>query len=355
VITNHHVVEEADEITVALSDGRRFQGKKIGADPGTDIAVVQIPTEDLVGLPLGDSDLLKVGDYVVAVGNSFGLGQTVTSGIVSALGRTGLGIEGYGSFIQTDASINPGNSGGALVNLRGELIGINSVIVVPSGGNDGIGFAIPINMARQVMAQLIAHGKVSRGQLGIRIQDLTPELIAALKIDVHEGSLIADVTPESPADRAGLEIADVITRVNGEKIRNSAELRNMIALLPVGSKVVIDVLRKGRAMQAIASLAEAMPEELEVPGSIPALSGVTLGTIEPGSRLYGHAEGAVVLAVKEDSRAAGAGLRPGDVIVSVNQKPVMSPREVVDAAGEVKGTLLLQVIRDGSGLFIAVG
>src|SRR3546814_192537 len=163
----------------------------------------------------------------ISVGNSFGLGQTVTSGIVSALGRTGLGIEGYGSFIQTDASINPGNSGGALVNLRGELIGINSVMVVPSGGNDGIGFAIPINMARQVMAQLIAHGKVSRGQLGIRIQDLTPELNAALKIDVHEGSLIADVTPESPADRAGLEIADVITRVNGGKIRNSAELRNM--------------------------------------------------------------------------------------------------------------------------------
>ena len=355
VITNHHVVEEADEITVALSDGRRFQGKKIGADPGTDIAIIQVPTEHLVGLPLGDSDLLKVGDYVVAVGNSFGLGQTVTSGIVSALGRTGLGIEGYGSFIQTDASINPGNSGGALVNLRGELIGINSVIVVPSGGSDGVGFAIPINMARQVMAQLIAHGKVSRGQLGIRIQDLTPELIAALKIDVHEGSLIADVTPESPADRAGLEIADVITRVNGEKVRNSAELRNMIALLSLGSKVVIDVLRKGRAMQVIAGLTEAMPKELEVPGSIPALSGVTLGTIEPGSRLYGHAEGAVVLAVKGDSRAAGAGLRPGDVIVSVNQKPVMSPREVVDAAGEVKGTLLLQVIRDGTGLFIAVG
>src|SRR3546814_451717 len=166
---NHHVVEEADEITVALSDGRRLQGRKIGADPGTDIAVVQVPTDDLVGLPLGDSDLLKVGDYVVAVGNSFGLGQTVTSGIVSALGRTGLGIEGYGSFIQTDASINPGDSGGALVNLRGELIGINSVIVVPSGGNDGIGFAIPINMARQVMAQLIDRKSTSELQSLMRI------------------------------------------------------------------------------------------------------------------------------------------------------------------------------------------
>src|SRR3546814_416043 len=297
---NHHVVEEADEITVALSDGRRLQGRKIGADPGTDIAVVQVPTDDLVGLPLGDSDLLKVGDYVVAVGNSFGLGQTVTSGIVSALGRTGLGIEGYGSFIQTDASINPGDSGGALVNLRGELIGINSVIVVPSGGNDGIGFAIPINMARQVMAQLIAHGKVSRGQLGIRIQDLTPELIAALKIDVQEGSLIADVTPESPADRAGLEIADVITCVNGERIRNSAELTNMIALLSVGSKVVIDVLRKGTAWRATASLAADMAKGLEPTGSIPAASGVTLGTIEPGSRLYGHAQGE-----RSEARRAG--------------------------------------------------
>ncbi|MDH3236401.1 MAG: DegQ family serine endoprotease [Alphaproteobacteria bacterium] len=354
VITNNHVVEKADEITVILSDGRRLQATKVGTDPATDVAVIRIPADGLSGLPLGDSDKLRVGDYVVAVGNPFGLEQTVTSGIVSALGRTGLGIEGYESFIQTDASINPGNSGGALVNLRGELVGINSAIIGPSGGNVGIGFAIPINMARQVMEQLVAHGKVSRGQLGVRIQDLTPELAKALQIDVREGALVATVIAKSPAEDAGLQAGDVITAVNSQRVRNAADLRNRIGLLPVGSQVQLDTLRKGASRRVVARLAEAVPEKLAVPEKVAALAGVTLGAIEPGSPLYGHAEGAVILDVKAGSRAARAGLRAGDAIVGVNQQPVKSPEDVIRIASEADGELLLQVVRDGSALFIVI-
>jgi len=355
VVTNNHVVEKADEITVILSDGRRLQAKKVGTDPATDVAVVRIPAEGLTGLVLGDSDKLRVGDYVVAVGNPFGLEQTVTSGIVSALGRTGLGIEGYENFIQTDASINPGNSGGALVNLRGELVGINSAIIGPSGGNVGIGFAIPINMVRQVMNQLIAHGKVSRGQLGIRIQDLTPDLAKALEIDAREGALVADVMAKSPAKKSGLQAGDVITAVNGERVRNAAGLRNKIGLLPVGSQVRLDIIRKGRSKQLSARLAAAVPEKLTVPAKVPALSGVTLGPIEPGSPLYGRAQGAVILEIKKDSPAARAGLRPGDAIVGVNQQPVASPQDVVRIASEVKGRLLLQIMRGDTVLFVVIG
>jgi len=355
VITNNHVVERADEITVILSDGRRLKATKVGTDPATDVAVVRIPSEGLSGLPLGDSDKLRVGDYVVAVGNPFGLEQTVTSGIVSALGRTGLGIEGYENFIQTDASINPGNSGGALVNLRGELVGINSAIIGPSGGNVGIGFAIPINMARQVMDQLVAHGKVSRGQLGVRIQDLTPELAKALRIDVREGALVATVIAKSPAEGAGLVAGDVITAVNGQKVRNAADLRNRIGLLPAGSEVQLDTIHNGKPRQVVARLIEAVPEKLEVPDKIPSLAGVTLGQIEPGSPLYGRAEGAIVLEVKPGSNAAQAGLRAGDAIVGVNQEPVSSPEDVVRIASDTEGQLLLQIVRDGSALFIVIG
>ena len=355
VVTNNHVVEKADQITVVLSDGRHFDAKKIGTDPETDIAVVQIPSEGLHGLRLGDSSKLRVGDYVVAVGNPFGLEQTVTSGIVSALGRTGLGIEGYESFIQTDASINPGNSGGALVNLRGELIGINSAIIGPAGGNVGIGFAIPINMVRQVMEQLIAHGKVRRGQLGVTIQDLTPELANALGLSMQEGALVAQVLPGSPAENAGIEAGDVVVAINGEKIRSSSELRNKIGLMAVDSEVTIDLLRKGAARQVKVRLTEATPTTVEVPADVPALAGVSLGVIDPQSPLYGRVEGAVVLDLERGSKAAIAGLRPGDTIVAVNQRPVRSPEDVVRAARAVQGRLLLQIIRDSSAFFIVIG
>jgi len=355
VITNHHVIEAADKITVVLSDGRRLEASKVGTDPATDIAVVRIAADGLKGMRLGDSDLLKVGDYVVAVGNPFGLEQTVTLGIVSALGRTGLGLEGYENFIQTDASINPGNSGGALVNLRGKLVGINSAIIGPAGGNVGIGFAIPINMARQVMDQLIADGKVSRGQLGITIQNLTPELARALNVAASEGALVAHVVSGSPAEQAGLMAGDVITAVNRQKVRNASDVRNKVGLLPVGSEVQLDIRRKGKALQVTATLAEARPERVEVPTSIPGLAGVTLGSIDPRSGLYGRIEGALVSRVEEGSPAARAGLRTGDIIVGVNQHPVASPQEVADAARKADGPLLLQVIRGGSGLFLVIG
>lgn len=355
VITNNHVVEKADEITVILSDGRHLKAEKVGTDPATDVAVVRIPVEGLMGLPLGDSDQLRVGDYVVAVGNPFGLEQTVTSGIVSALGRSGLGIEGYESFIQTDASINPGNSGGALVNLRGELVGINSAIIGPSGGNIGIGFAIPINMARQVMEQLVAYGKVTRGQLGVSIQDLTPELADALKVQAQEGALVARVNPKSPAEQAGLEASDVIVKVNGKKVRNSSDLRNKIGLLPADSEVTLDIIHKGAAKRITVRLAEAVPERVEVPDKVGALSGLTLGSIEPGMPLYGRVEGALILEVKPGSKAASAGLQAGDVIVGVNQEPVRSPDDVIEIASSAGEKLLLQVMRGSAVMFMAVG
>ncbi|MGE0153863.1 MAG: Do family serine endopeptidase [Reyranellaceae bacterium] len=243
VMTNNHVVARADKIAVTLKDGRTLNAKLIGTDPGTDIAVLQIPAENLTALPLGDSGQLEVGDYVVAIGNPFGLGQTVTSGIVSALGRSGLRIEGYEDFIQTDASINPGNSGGALVDLRGRLVGINTAIIAPSGGNVGIGFAVPINMARAVFDQLVEYGKVQRGRVGVQVQDVTPEIAAAIGMKQPTGALIARVEPNSPAAKAGLKQGDVVLEVNGTTVRNSSDLRNRIGLVRIGEKVDVTYRR----------------------------------------------------------------------------------------------------------------
>jgi len=253
ILTNNHVVENADEITVSFNDGRHLTAKKIGVDPVTDIAVVQVAADHLRGLPLGNSDVLRVGDYVVAVGNPFGLGQTATLGIVSALGRTGLGIEGYENFIQTDAAINPGNSGGALVNLNGEVVGINTAIVGPA--NIGIGFAIPVNLARDIMDQLIAHGEIKRGQLGVSIQDLTPEM--AKSLNVAGGAVVTEVVAGSPADKAGIKAGDVIAKVNGHPISGASDLRGKISLMPIGSELHITVIRKGTSQEVTAVLAEA--------------------------------------------------------------------------------------------------
>jgi len=245
VLTNSHVVENATNIEVTTKDNRRFKAKLIGRDPATDIAVLRVPADNLSAVPMGDSSHLQVGDFVLAVGNPFGLGQTVTSGIVSALGRSGLGIEGYEDFIQTDASINPGNSGGALVDLQGRLIGINTAILAPGGGNIGIGFAVPINMARDVMDQLIRNGTVKRGRIGVAIQDLTPDLARALGTTRTEGALIARVAPDSPAQRAGLHSSDLIVAINGVPIHSAAELRNRVGLAPVGGKMALTVDRGG--------------------------------------------------------------------------------------------------------------
>jgi len=245
ILTNAHVVEHETSITVTTKDNRRYGAKLVGRDAATDVAVLKIETGNLTAVPLGDSDKLQVGDFVVAIGNPFGLGQTVTSGIVSALGRSGLGIEGYEDFIQTDASINPGNSGGALVDLRGNLVGINTAILAPGGGNIGIGFAVPINMAREVMSQLIRYGEVNRGRIGIAIQDLTPDLAQAMNTRRTDGAVIAKVEPGSAADHAGLRTGDLIVAANGVTVHSGTQLRNAIGLTRIGDDVRLTVDRGG--------------------------------------------------------------------------------------------------------------
>jgi Do/DeqQ family serine protease len=245
VLTNAHVVENASNIEVTTKDHRRLTAKLIGRDPDTDIALLQIPTGGLTAVPIGDSDRLQVGDFVLAIGNPFGLGQTVTSGIISALGRSNLGIEGYEDFIQTDASINPGNSGGPLVDLQGRVVGINTAILAPAGANVGIGFAVPINMARQVMDQLINYGEIKRGRIGVEIQDLTPDLAQALGTRHTEGAVIARVLPGSPAERAGLRTNDLVIAINGALMRSGTELRNRVGLSRIGDEVELTVERGG--------------------------------------------------------------------------------------------------------------
>ncbi|HYD32732.1 MAG TPA: trypsin-like peptidase domain-containing protein [Azospirillaceae bacterium] len=259
VVTNNHVIAQAQEVVVTLKDRRQFRARLVGADPATDIAVLKIDTDNLIALPLGDSDRLRVGDFVVAIGNPFGLGQTVTSGIISALGRTGLNIEGYEDFIQTDASINPGNSGGALVSFDGQLIGINTAIIGPAGGNVGIGFAVPVNMAKAVLDQLIRYGEVRRGRLGVAVQDLTADLAQTLQVAGNignGGAVIAGVEPGSSAERAGMRVGDVVVAVNGHPVRGAADLRNRIGLTPIGQDVRLDLVRGGQHRTVSAGVAD---------------------------------------------------------------------------------------------------
>ncbi len=265
VLTNGHVAANATRIEVTTKDNRRLTAKLIGTDADTDIAVLQIPPGNLTAVPLGDSDRLQVGDFVLAIGNPFGLGQTVTSGIVSALGRSGLGIEGYEDFIQTDASINPGNSGGPLVNLRGECVGINTAILTPGGGNIGIGFAVPVNMARKVMEQILRFGEVKRGRIGVAIQDLTPDLAQAMNTTHTTGAVIARVDPGSPAERAGLHSGDLVVAVNGAAVRGGTQLRNMIGLAHIGDDVELTVDRRGAERKVAVHVDPAGPTAVRQP------------------------------------------------------------------------------------------
>lgn len=352
ILTNNHVIDKADAITVTLKDGRSFKAKLIGTDPETDIAVVQIKADHLTAVKLGDSDKLHVGDFAVAIGNPFGLGQTVTSGIISALGRTGLGIEGYEDFIQTDASINPGNSGGALVDLAGELVGINTAIFSQSGGNIGIGFAIPINMAKEIMTQLIAHGEVKRGQLGAQAQDLTPELQQAFNLpNGVAGAVITKVTPESAADKAGLKSGDIVVDVNGRPVRDASDLRNFIGVLRVGEKVKLTIMRDGKKQSLSATVQEPKTSKTTGKNINPQLEGAEFTDITQGNPLYGKIQGVLVADVDPSSPAWRAGLRKGDVIVSANRRVIKS---LSDLEKVVKGshTLLLNIQRGNMALFL---
>jgi serine protease Do/serine protease DegQ len=353
VVTNNHVIQNADEITVKLQDGRQFEGKLVGSDPESDVAVVRIKADNLTELPIGDSDKLQVGDFVVAIGNPFGLNQTVTSGIVSALGRTGLGIEGYEDFIQTDASINPGNSGGALINLKGDLVGINTAILAPSGGNVGIGFSIPINMVRQITEQLVAHGSVKRGRLGVYVQDLTQKLAKAFGIDKEHGAVVSQVVPNSPAEKAGLKEGDVITELDGKAVTSAAQLRNDVGLMRVGKSVSLTVMRDGKTMTVDAVL-EAREQQALKGGDISdALEGATFAPVPEELKQQGVDSGVYVKSVEEGSTAWNNELRAKDVVTSVNRQRVTSMdefRQLVSGASQ----LLFSVQRGPRVFFLAI-
>jgi serine protease Do/serine protease DegQ len=354
IITNHHVVQHADTIQVTLKDGRTLEARLVGSDSETDIAVVQVQADNLMAIPIGNSDKLRVGDFVVAIGNPFGLGQTVTSGIVSALGRSGLGIEGYEDFIQTDASINPGNSGGALVNLRGELVGINTAIFSQSGGNVGIGFAIPTNMAMQVMGQLIKYGKVDRGMLGVQVQDLTPALAKALGVSHNGGgAVVTAVTPNSPAEKSGLRADDIIVEVNGKRIQDSADVRNIVGLLRVGDQVRLTVIRAGQRTNIIATVGAPLVMKVSGEDMNRRLAGAVFANIEPSMPMYGKVEGVVIIKVEQGSPAWNVGLRPGDVITSANRRKVTNIDEL-QAAIPSKGSVLLNIRRPNGAFYVII-
>jgi serine protease Do len=368
IMTNNHVVDKADEIKVMLGDKREFIGKVVGTDPKTDIAVIRIKAKDLPTVPWGDSDKLEVGEYVLAMGNPFGLNQTVTMGIVSAVGRANVGIADYEDFIQTDAAINPGNSGGALVNTRGELMGINTAIFSRSGGYMGVGFAVPSNMVRKVMQSLIDKGKVVRGWLGVSIQELTPELAKNFGVADAKGALVGEVVKDSPASRAGFIAGDVIVAMDGKSIDSPTSLRNRVADLAVGKDVTIRVIRDQKPAELKVKIAE-QPADLEQAdagdsggqaGGNTALAGVEVQAITPDIArqlgIPGDSGGVVVSGVDAASPAAAAGVRRGDIIAEVNRAPVRKLgdyQRIVNKLGK-KDNVLLLINRGGGKLFVLI-
>lgn len=354
IITNSHVVAKADEIIVTLKDKRQAPAKLIGHDPATDIAILKVESEGLAHLTMADSDSLEVGDFVLAIGNPFGLGQSVSSGIVSALGRTRLGIESYENFIQTDASINPGNSGGALVDLEGKLVGINTAILAPSGGNIGIGFAIPINMARKITDQIIEYGMVRRGRIGVQIQDLTPDLAKNFGVDHDGGALVTQVVPKSPADRAEIVSGDTIIAVNGKTVTSSADLRTAIGLLRVGSEVHLRLIREGIEIGVSLQIGEIEKVEAHAKNELQKLKGASLAAIPQSSPLFGKLQGVFVENILRGSPAWRAGLRQNDIITSINRKPIKNLKNLIDTAEEIEGPILLNIVRDGGSFFVLI-
>jgi len=368
ILTNNHVVDGAEEVKVALQDGREFTAKVIGRDPKSDVAVVKIDAKDLPTIPVADSDKVEVGDVVLAIGNPFGIGQTVTTGIVSATGRGGaVGLD-YEDFIQTDAAINPGNSGGALVDSEGRLIGINTAILSRSGGNQGIGFAIPSNLARGVSESLVRDGHVTRGYLGVMIQDVNPALAREFKLKDNSGALVGDVTEKSPAEKAGLKEGDVVLEFNGKKVTDSRHLKLEVARTQPGETVPLKVLRDGATRNVEVTVKEIPGQERLAKNDSSGgdkedngtLNGVTVGDLDRQARqqfeLPRNLNGVVVTDVAPDSPAAEAGLKPGDVIQEINRKPVKTAEEAIkmtEKSTDDKRTLL-RVWSNGGSHFVVV-
>ncbi len=356
LLTNNHVIQDAFEITVTLPDGREMMAEIIGRDPDTDIAVLRVQARNLSRIPLGDSSRLRVGDFVVAIGNPFGLGQTVTSGIVSALGRSGLGIESFEDFIQTDASINLGNSGGALVNLHGELVGINTAIFGSGGGGGsiGIGFAIPINMVQDIMQQLIDHGEVRRGRLGAQGQDLTPQLAQAFDLKQFRGIIITQIESGSPAHTGGLQVGDVIISANGRKIRSSREMDNLVGLLRIGQSIELKLYRQGRLKKL-----EVVIQPIEVPivdGDRwnEKLVGAKIGEIRESSLQRGMVSYLQVVEVEQGSNAWDAGIREGDIFYSINKELIDNHEDALDVIESSKGSMILNIQRGERELYLMI-
>lgn len=362
IVTNNHVVKDADRITITLQDKRQLQGELVGTDPKTDIALVKIDAKNLKDLRIAKSRDVKVGDYVIAVGNPYGLSSTVTTGIVSALGREQGGSDNYQDYIQTDASINPGNSGGALVNSKGELIGMNTAILSRSGGNNGIGFAVPTQIISAVINQLEENGEVRRGRIGVLIQNITPGLRESLNLTTLNGALVSSVSDDMPAQKAGLEEGDVITAFNGDEIRDSSDIRNAVGLLVPGTQADITYIRNGKSRTTKIKVAEVDDEEVltadaSSSSSNPAMesfSGATLRNIPSDVELRGGDEGVYVDSVDVNSKAFRAGLRRGDVIRAVNRKDVANLKEFEARIDDKDGPFALSVERGGSRIFLAV-
>ncbi len=350
VITNFHVIDSADEIKVTLKDGREFKAKKIGEDEQSDIALLQIKADKLSALPFADSDQLRVGDFTIAIGNPFGLGQTVTSGIVSALGRSGLNIENLENFIQTDAAINSGNSGGALLDLKGELIGINTAILGPNGGNIGIGFAIPSNMVRDLMAQILKYGEVRRGVLGIMGGELSADLAKAFGYDKQNGAFVSQVMPGSAADQAGIKAGDIIVTLDGKPVHSFGELRAKIATMGAGKVVSLGIIRDGKSQDVKVTLKQAEQTQAQASALHPALEGATLSNTAPGV----EPKGVQVTELDDRSPAALVGLRKGDIILGVNRQRTNNLKELSKALKNNTDILALNIRRGDANLFLVL-